>query len=63
MRIQIFIEGGIGGEKEEILIDRSYLVLNKKAPNIDLQELVDQAYVYLDQQLKDEINHLTQHND
>lgn len=45
MKLNIMIETLEGG----ILIDRSYFLLGEKAPNIKLQDLVDDAMKYLEQ--------------
>ena len=63
MKIQIFIEG----EEGQVLIDRSYQVVDGNAPAIDLQDLVDDAVRY-DNEAKEvnmflQARQLTQHND
>jgi len=60
MKMQIFIEG----ERGEILIDRSYGIMNEKAPNIYLQDLIDDAIEYQkDSDLRMEANQLVVNND
>jgi len=61
MKIQIFIETAEGA----ILIDRSYLVRDGNAPQIDMQDLVDDAIKYKEQrdkELVDEANILVRND-
>lgn len=53
MKLQIFIETGEG----EILVDRTFAIVDGIAPKIELQEIIDDASKYLhEQEVTDEVN-------
>jgi hypothetical protein len=51
MKIQIFVETGEG----EILIDRTFMVIDERAPDINIQEIVDDAIKHERMLLEDEV--------
>lgn len=57
MTIEIFIV-----ESDEVKVSKTLVVEKAKAPSIDLQKMVDEAYEILREEMRNEAQRLTQHN-